>query len=76
MPLGECDAEKCDCKFVRHEDRRMSDDRRAVFCLQTDLYEMAGKPDKRVSGHGRRQSDSCASAAASDFQYKDIKWAN
>ena len=76
MPLRECDAAKCDCRYVRHDDRRVNDDRRAVFCLQTDLYEMAGKSDKRVTGYSRRQSDSCFFAAASDFQYKDIKWVN
>jgi hypothetical protein len=76
MPLRECDAKKCDCRYVRHDDRRVGEDRRAAFSLQTDLYEMAGRSKNRVTGYSRRRSDSSCFAAASDFQYKNIKWAH
>jgi hypothetical protein len=76
MPLRECDAAKCACRYVRHEDRRVRDDRRSPFCLQTDLHRVAGKSEHRITGYCRRSSDSTSSAAASDFEYKDMKWAH
>jgi hypothetical protein len=76
MPLHECDAAKCECRYVRHEDRRIREDRRSPFCLQTDLHAVAGMSEHRVIGFARRSSDSTSSAAASDFQYKEAKWAH
>lgn len=76
MPLRECDAAKCECRYVRHEDRRVREDRRSPFCLQTDLHGVAGRSEHRIAGYCRRSSDSSSSAAASDFNYKDMKWAH
>ena len=75
MPLRECDAAKCECRYVRHEDRRVREDRRSPFCLQTDLHGVAGRSENRVPGYCRRRSDSPSSAAASDFQHEDFSWA-
>ena len=76
MPLRECNVAKCECRYVRHEDRRVRDDRRSPFCLQTDLHVVAGNSEHRVAGWCRRGSDSSSSGGASDFQYKDMKWAH
>jgi len=73
LPLGTCDSAKCQCRYVRHVDRRAKEDRRAIYCLQTDLHAVAGKEEHR-SKSCRRRSDQ-SSNAASDLQYKDIKWA-
>ena len=75
VPLTECNAARCDCKYVRHEDRRIREDRRAIYCLQTDLHSVAGEAEQRAPGSCRRTTDSFT-AAASDYEYKDVKWAN
>ena len=75
VPLSECNAERCDCKYVRHADRRIRDDRRAVYCLQTDLHAVSGEAESRNPSGYRRETDSFTSAA-SDFNYKDFKWAS
>ena len=75
VPLPECNAETCDCKYIRHEDRRVREDRRAIFCLKTDLHAVSGEAEHRAPGSCRRKTDSITDAA-SDFDYKDIKWAS
>ena len=74
VPLPKCDATTCDCKYVRHTDRRLNEDRRNIFCLQTDLHVVAGKSENRAPGRGRRGTDSPLSTAASDFEYNEIEW--
>ena len=76
VPLQECNAERCDCKYVRHDDRRLKEDRRALYCLQTDLHVVGGESEKRAPGIGRRSTDFAISTSASDFEYNDIEWAN
>ena len=57
LPLLDCSAERCTCRYVRHEDRRGSQgDRRALYSLQTDLYGVDGQPDRRRR-QGRRRAD-------------------
>ena len=73
MPLTNCDSAKCQCRYVRHEDRRKREDRRAVYCLQTDLHVVAGKEEHRVKTCRRRVDK--LTGAASDLSYNDIKWA-
>lgn len=73
LPLLNCDSEKCQCRFVRHEDRRQREDRRAAYCLQTDLHTVAGKEEHR--GKTCRRSADKLTGAASDLRYDDIEWA-
>ena len=57
LPLQDCSAERCTCRYVRYEDRRSSQgDRRALYSLQTDLYGLSGQPDRRTR-QGRRRAD-------------------
>ena len=74
IPLLNCDSAKCQCRYVRHEDRRVAQDRRALYCLQTDLHVVAGQEEHRSKKVGRRRSDGLT-GAASDLSYDDIKWA-
>jgi hypothetical protein len=58
LPLRECDQSKCNCKYLRHDDRREdNDDRRWTNTLQTALYEEGGKEDRRTKRRGRRKTD-------------------
>ena len=58
LPLPECDQSKCNCKYMRHDDRREdNDDRRWSAALQTAMYEEGGKQDRRVKRRGRRKTD-------------------
>jgi hypothetical protein len=56
IPLTECDAENCACRFVHHEDRRAGEDRRDPWAPtaadQTGSYRM----DQR-KGADRRGTD-------------------
>jgi hypothetical protein len=55
LPLPECRATHCSCRYVYHADRRSGEDRRSG--LESPLT-MAG-PNRRV-GIGRRSSDKVA----------------
>lgn len=75
LPLPECSASTCDCRYVRHADRRTSQgDRRALYSLQTDLYT-AGNAAERRSRQGRRESDRAADAVGG-LDYSNIRWSN
>ena len=58
LPLSLCDAERCDCKYAHHEDRRDDDggDRRGPdTSLRTTLYQH--EETERRGKRGRRASD-------------------
>ena len=58
LPLPACDASRCNCKYMHHDDRRdYDDDRRLSAALRTDLYEDTGNTDRRSKKRGRRASD-------------------
>jgi hypothetical protein len=58
LPLSDCDAPNCDCRYEHHDDRRSSDDdRRHPNALQADLYAHSGNKEKRTSRRGRRKTD-------------------
>ena len=72
LPLPECTAEKCQCSYVRHQDRRNgTDERRAVYSLQTDLYSVSNSQERRAKT-GRRESDGASGIA--DMDYNDFEW--
>lgn len=57
LPLPNCTAPNCRCKYVHREDRREEDiDRRFESGMQTEIYRTSGHPERRGS-RGRRKSD-------------------
>jgi hypothetical protein len=59
LPLPTCDASKCNCKYMHHDDRRDdNDDRRLAAALRTELYEDSGNANRRANKRGRRKADS------------------
>lgn len=76
LPLADCNRSTCGCRYVRHADRRSSQgNRRAIFCMQTDLYGLDGNRDRRKS-RGRRASDLREQLHDSAADYADIQWTN
>lgn len=58
LPLPECDASRCNCRYQRYEDRRDGEeDQRHPSALKSELYDRTGKPDRRSRRRGRRKSD-------------------
>ena len=53
LPLTECDVARCNCKFTRHEDRRMND-RRTFFGAAKEIMENHRENRKRTD---RRKSN-------------------
>lgn len=73
LPLQDCSADRCTCRYVRHEDRRSSQgDRRALYSLQTDLYGVDGQPDRRTR-RGRRRADR-ESELGDAYGLGSLKW--
>ena len=73
LPLAECSAAKCDCRYVRHGDRRSSQgNRRAIYSLQTDLYTLGTESERRMK-RGRRESD-WSNDGTRDLQYDNFEW--
>jgi hypothetical protein len=60
LPLPNCTAPHCRCKYVHRDDRREEDiDRRFESGMQTSIYRTSGKEERRTSAkaRGRRKSD-------------------
>lgn len=58
IPLPTCDANRCNCKYAQHEDRRDSDeDRRLPNALKAQLYDHTGEGNRRSRKRGRRKTD-------------------
>jgi len=58
LPLPACDADRCNCMYARHEDRRdSSEDRRTPNALQAQLYDRTGQENRRARKRGRRKTD-------------------
>lgn len=72
IPVPNCTAKSCNCKYTRYNDRRNIETRRAPFSLESDLYVTAGKPDRRKPT-ARRNIDN-ESASLSELNYDDIEW--
>ncbi len=57
LPVPECTAVRCRCRYVHYPDRRGSeDDRRASFGLEQEMYKFNHDRDRRLS-LGRRAED-------------------
>ena len=72
LPLAGCDAARCECRYQRHEDRRVEGDRRGFAGLRTDLYAAAGNPERR-GNRGRRRED-YNGESEKDFDFKQAGW--
>ncbi|MEZ5502272.1 MAG: hypothetical protein R3E50_06295 [Halioglobus sp.] len=58
LPLPNCDAPKCDCTYVHHEDRRDNSElRRGPVSLRTTLHSHNEGTERRANKRGRRASD-------------------
>ncbi len=59
IPLSECDAAKCDCRFAHHNDRRRGEDRRGQ--AHQDVFGTTGRyvgKERRYRGDRRDGDDS------------------
>jgi hypothetical protein len=72
LPIPSCDADQCKCRYVRHRDRRMADERRNLYSIQAELYAADGKVDRRRNP-GRRKSDR-EEVAEEDFGFQGLEW--
>ena len=58
LPLPDCDAPRCNCKYVHREDRReVGEDRRHPSGLQAELYDAGVNRNRREKKRGRRSDD-------------------
>ena len=57
LPLADCDAAECSCRFRHHDDRRSNKDRRSPF-LASGLSAASGTYEReKRAGSDRRKSD-------------------
>ena len=71
IPVPDCTSRNCKCSYVRHKDRRgLSEDRRALYSLNTDLYTIGGGRELRMQ-RGRRIGDKSI-FAASDAEFASV----
>ena len=68
--LPGCDAAKCNCRYEYYPDRRVPDDRRAAFSMNSDLYTVAGRRERRAA-NGRRKVD-LFPGKASEYDFKEL----
>ena len=77
LPLADCDASACHCRYVRHGDRRFNDDdRRHPRSLQSQLYDRVGKADRRINRRGRRRADEGLAAYGTKARGPALSWDN
>lgn len=57
LPLPECDAMKCQCRFAHHEDRRSGKDRRSPFSPTATMTGTGTYDREQRSGGDRRRKD-------------------
>ena len=57
LPLADCDAAECDCRFVHHEDRRSGSDRRDPFGAGSVVAGTGNFEEERRKGRERRDED-------------------
>ncbi len=55
LPLKECDAGECRCRYEHHSDRRKEEDRRLPFAIDADFVKEDGLKDRRQSSDRRRR---------------------
>ncbi len=57
LPLPDCDAAECDCRFAHHKDRRAGNDRRDPFGSGGVVAGTGSFEEERRQGRDRRKQD-------------------
>jgi hypothetical protein len=58
LPLADCTAARCTCKYAHQQDRRdMDEDRRFTSSLQSEIYSTSDNESRRIKRRGRRDYD-------------------
>ena len=58
LPLADCTAARCTCKYAHQQDRRdMDEDRRFSSSLQSEVYYTSDNKNRRIKRRGRRDYD-------------------
>jgi hypothetical protein len=58
LPLPDCEASICSCRYECHDDRReYNEDRRHPASLKSELYDETGETNRRYRKRGRRKLD-------------------
>lgn len=57
LPLSECDAAECSCRFVHHKDRRTGNDRRSPFPATGFIAATGNYEQEQRKGRDRRTGD-------------------
>lgn len=57
LPLPDCDAAACTCRFAHHDDRRSGKDRRSPFAPTQTLAGTGNYAVEKRKGEDRRKSD-------------------
>ena len=58
LPLEDCTAARCTCKYAHQQDRRdMNEDRRFPSSLQSEIYYTSENKNRRIKRRGRRDYD-------------------
>ena len=62
LPLAQCSAKSCNCKYVHHQDRRYDGHGRSVaIAADASLEELPGAVERRArKNRGRRKTDRAA----------------
>lgn len=55
LPLADCDAAACDCRFVHHDDRRSGKDRRSPFAPACSAGDTGSFREERRDRSDRRE---------------------
>ncbi len=67
LPLAGCDVGKCGCRYVHHEDRRGTEDRRDDVGRFAGINPRVGDRDRRGDGKRERRRGSTPARVASYF---------
>lgn len=57
LPLPDCDATKCRCRFAHHDDRRSGKDRRSPFSPTQTMTGSGSYLEEQRNGGDRRRKD-------------------
>lgn len=67
LPLSGCDVDKCVCRYVHHEDRRGTEERRDEVGQFAGINPRSGKKERRSDGDRDRRRGNTPTRVASYF---------
>ena len=68
IPVPDCDSPNCQCSYIRYKDRRLwTEDRRARFSRNADVYRQGDRKDRRRVEDRRVSADSRARSFDADL---------